>query len=256
METESIIDSEPVSSTVSQNHASFKKEEDDFWNQMYKQVLMMSDYALANGVKIPENVKKCLIDFESKDELLDAHMVLSELIAPTTPKSLEYNVSIKDESKTGFWRHISPYPIIRELFVATLIAAMIFMATGLTEDVNSVNLSHGLLESSGLPLLYNSLFIASAAALGSCFSLLTEALSKIKSVSLNSGDKPYFRATLMLGIISGLLLSEVVVTKDTTIESAISLNRMILALMGGFSSELVYKTMQALMEKLKQLVTF
>lgn len=256
MATENILEYESSTKTDSSLESKVIEKDQKFWSKMHDQVLLMTEYALSNGVKIPDEVKGYLLEGSRNKDLLEAHIQLSGLIAPTTPQSIEYNFSVRVRNDKTKWRFLSAYPLIRELFIVTAVFGTLFILTGLTTEVNDQNLSKGLLHSSGIPLLYNSLFISSAAALGSCFSLLTQALNKIKNVALSPGDRAYFRTTLMLGVISGLLLSEVVVTDSTqTIVSGLSLNRMILALIGGFSSELVYKTLQAILEKLKQLVS-
>lgn len=227
-----------------------------FWKKINEQVVLMAEYAFSNGIKLSDNLKECLINKETNREvLLKAHEELSEVIAPTTPDTLVYNAHIKNSTNRMGLGLISPYPVIRELFIVIVLAGGIFIFCGLSPEVNDQNLSNGLLKSSGIPLLYVSFFLGATSCLVACFSLLTLALNKVKSVSMHPGDGVYFRATLILGILSGVILSELSLISDEPISSALSLNRMMFAMLGGFSSELVYTTLQSIMNKLKQLVT-
>ena len=124
---------------------------------------------------------------------------------------------------------------------------------GLLPSVNEKNQAAGILASSGMTLLYNLLFICSASLLGVMFYLLKTISDKIKNYTLLPVDAIEVNSTIIIGLISGFIISELFNFDIDTIASSIEMQKMTLALLGGFSSDAIFSTLQAIVNKVKAL---
>ncbi len=60
---------------------------------------------------------------------------------------------------------------------------------------------------------------------------------------------------LIMGMLSGLIMSEVIVLNQEVDNQSVEMNRLLFALLGGFSSETVFSIMQGIMAKIKAVTT-
>ena len=93
--------------------------------------------------------------------------------------------------------------------------------------------------------------MTSISGLGVLFYLLKSVNTAVKNATLVPEDKVYYAALIVLGVISGLIMSEIisVYTKDP---SEINLfNKSILALIGGFSSDAIFSILQGIIDRIK-----
>ena len=108
------------------------------------------------------------------------------------------------------------------------------------------------MDNNGLSLLLNLTFLCSISGLGVAFYLLKNVSNSIQKGTLVPEDAIYYTALIFLGIIAGIILSEIISLYTTS--SDINLfNKSILALIGGFSSDAIFSVLQSLVTKVKQL---
>jgi hypothetical protein len=223
--------------------------------RIFNENLAMIKFLAGEGKSIPKLASKILTVSESKNqeeclsnnEMLHLHKQLSHKILPAKPNTI---LLLHKESKNkSRFRFLGPVPLVRQFMSVTLLCLLLFISLGVSKNVNREILSAGLLNSHGLVLLENLIFLLAAAALGGCFS---ELFQINKYISLGIYD-PKFESSywirLLLGIVAGLMLAVIIpVSKYVNPEEA-SLNYVsvpLLAMLGGFSASLVYRILTRL----------
>lgn len=206
-------------------------------------------FAMHTGKTINTDVNS-LIESDKISDLINAHNILIKNIAPATPNSIAYlNVVSKDDQKKSLFKKL---PIIRNLIILAVVFLAIFIGTSLSDEVNTLSLSKGILSNSGKSLLLNILFLCAISGLGVMFFLLKSISEGIKNATLLPEQSIYYVALIILGIISGLILSEIVSSYNDKGELSI-FNNAVLALIGGFSSDAIFSILQGIINKIKSI---
>ncbi|MFK7907338.1 MAG: hypothetical protein AB8B69_19540, partial [Chitinophagales bacterium] len=141
--------------------------------------------------------------------------------------------------------------IISKLLIIAAIALVLLITISLSPDVNAKNQAEGLLASQGLVLLYNLIFICSASLLGVMFYLLKTISDKIKNYTLLPVDAIEVNATIIIGIISGFIISELFTFTPEAMGGSVESQKMTLALLGGFSSDAMFSVLKGIVNKMK-----
>lgn len=220
-------------------------------NDLKEETIMLLDFALYNGKQIPSKISKNL-HTKRLSILMGIHKELCALVAPATPKTIDYLSSFSKEGRRKSF--LSPIPLMRNLILAAIISIFTLIGCGLSPEVNADKLSQGILVNSGISLLLNLLFLCSAAGIGSIFFLLSRLSKEIKKGSLSKEDVSHYWARLIMGILSGLILSELIVVKDGIENASVEIDRLFYALMGGFASEIMYNILEELMAKVQAVI--
>ena len=209
----------------------------------------MITFALNNGIVLNNKIISGL-QTNNTEELLTIHSLLSQNVAPATPKSIFYLKYLNNQSKKG--SAISRLPLVRNLIILAVFFLFAFVGTALSPDVNEVSLSKGIMNDQGWSLLLNLSFLCSISGLGVTFYLLKTVSKAIQKGTLNPEDAIYYTALIMLGLISGLILSEIM-SLYTESNSVSMVNKSILALIGGFSSDAIFSIFQSFIIKIKSI---
>ncbi|MGK3965421.1 hypothetical protein WMF38_14745 [Sorangium sp. So ce118] len=148
--------------------------------------------------------------------------------------------------------------MIRSSILAALLSLATFLGVTLTTYVNDPR-SGDIFTSSGLPLLINELLFLSSASLGASFANLFQIDREVSSGRFVPRHESSYWVRFVLGIMAGLLLATVlnisqVAPKDAGQLERIHFSAAGLALMGGFSSSVVQRILQRMIETLEALV--
>ncbi len=221
------------------------------FNEIKDDLNIMLKYAIENGIQIPNT-------FNTGEELnitdiISNYNALTVTIAPASVQSIRFiNTQIIKGNQARHWYQI---PIFSKCLGIAILSLIVLVSISLSPDVNDEQLAAGLLTSSGWILLYNLLFILSASLLGVMFFLLKTLSSKIKDYTLLPVDAIEINATVIIGLISGFIISELFVFTNTTISGSLEVNKMTMALLGGFSSDAIFSTLQGIVNKIKSFLT-
>ena len=217
-----------------------------------RNIKYMYTYALQKGKTIPENAST-LLHSNNFNDVLKFHSELCKIIAPASPETIAYlNRCNLDQRKRII---LSPIPLVRYFIIIAIIAIIALISSGLSADVNTETLSKGILNNHGLSLFKNLLFLCSASLIGVVFFLLSKLTNAVKQATLSKDDSTYYWAMLIMGMLSGLIMSEVIVLNQESLEDqSVEMNRLLFALLGGFSSEVVYGILQSVMDKIGKLL--
>jgi len=212
-------------------------------------ISLMFKFAVNTGKELPSNLS--LVPNEtSYTNLISDYNSLLKLIAPVTPESILYlNAELTNVGKDGKWYLI---PIFTKCIVLAAIALVAMIAVSMHPEVNELNQNSGLLDSNGHILLLNLGFICAASLLGVMFYLLKTIGDKIKNSTLLPHDSIELNAAIIIGVISGFVITELFTLNSSTIDNNfLVIHKMTLALLGGFSSDAIFSIMQGIVNKFR-----
>jgi len=221
-------------------------------NEMIDHCQKMLSYAATKGIKMPKQLQ---FNFQTMDQttLLDSFNDLSTAIAPANVQSVSFIQDyIFDKEKMKNWWNI---PVYSKCFYLSLIALISVISISLSPMVNNDNLAKGLLDSSGTTLLYNLIFICSSAMLGVMFYSLKSINEKIKSYTLTQIDVLELNSNILIGVISGFIISELFTLLLAQFGDSMEITKMTLAILGGFSADAMFTILQGVVNKLKSLLS-
>lgn len=241
----------------------------DVSDQLVRETKAMIAFALSRGKKISPNVILTLEQVEGRKPtpvqirlLTLQHNQLVALIKPALPRNVVYIA--EQEAKYATRKNIftSKFPMLRKLFVFSLLSTLALIVSSLSDKVSTVELSKGVLHSSGWILLANFVFLSAAAAIGASFLVLSNIRNKFTDGSYHPDQNSSYWVTILLGIIGGIIMSEFVSVHPSQVENMSAAadstyvnNKMLFALLGGFSSKLVYNVLNKLIVAAESIVS-
>lgn len=178
-------------------------------------------------------------------ELARMHHQLARIVAPATPRTIV--LLHEHETSHPILGFLGPVPLVRRMTVAALVSLAATIALSLSPYVNSEPQNYDLLQSSGLPLLINQLFFLAAAGLGASFAALFRANRYIVRGTYDPKYEATYWIRFILGLIAGMMLATLVPLdpNDTLLGGYAEPT---LAMIGGFSSGLVYRVLNGTVE--------
>ncbi|MFT5822205.1 MAG: hypothetical protein ACI8ZM_003461 [Crocinitomix sp.] len=184
------------------------------------------------------------------------HNAMSKLIFPALPENVLYldqqNIKYEQRKKGTF---APKFPFIRKLIIFGGIAVAGLIACGFSQQVSSHTVENNALTSYGSAFLLNLFFLSCAAAIGATFMLLSTIKPKFSNGTYHPDMDSGYWITIVLGVISGIIITEMVPLQSTGSEDGILDDRLLLALLSGFSSQLVYNILNKLINAVESLVT-
>lgn len=218
--------------------------------EMSQDINSMLAYASRNAIQIDTNLLG-LIENSSVNDLINAHNLLVKNVAPASPKSILYTRKLyQEDQNVSLLRKL---PLVRNLIILALIFMALFIGTALFPEVNNDSLDKGVLENNGLNLLLNLGFLCSISGLGVTFYLLKTVSTSLKKGRLIPEDTIYYIALIVLGVMAGIILSEIIQVPASGSDDVSLFNKSVLALLGGFSSDAIFSVLQSIIERLKNL---
>lgn len=233
----------------------------DFRGQMIDECVAMVRYAMANGSKIPGDAVEFLEKVTSQQpdpakpaedgdtpdirKLNDIHNRLARIVSPAIPSAILLMDTGKEQK--GLFKFLGRIPFIRRMMVATMICLGLFVATSLSDYISDEVIN--LFKMDGLKLLMNELFLLTAAGLGASFHALFKANGYIVKGIYDPKYETSYWIRFVLGILAGLLLATLVPIGEELgkeVGEAAKTGNMgfetpLLAMLGGFSANLVYQ---------------
>jgi F0F1-type ATP synthase membrane subunit c/vacuolar-type H+-ATPase subunit K len=218
--------------------------------ELSKEINNMLSFAVYNGITVNTDLNT-LIQNSNVGDLINAHNILCKNIAPATPKSIVYTKKLNTESngKSIFQK----LPLLRNLILLAVLFLIAYVATGMSPLVNNDSLDKGIMSNNGLPLLLNIIYLGSVAGLGVLFYLLKEVTVSLKNSSLIPENAIAYLSQIILGIMAGIIMSEIISFYTTNPKQINLFNKSVLALVGGFSSDAIFSILQGIIAKIKNI---
>lgn len=191
-------------------------------------------------------------------QLAKIHTSLANLIAPAQPRSVF--LIQKELDSPHSWSSIGSVPLIRHMLLVAVLALITFIGLSLSGQIDGDPEKFSLVHNSGWSLLVNEIFLVAAAAVGASFYSLFQANSFVSKGTFDPIHESSYWIRLVLGIMAGTILAllipieEYLKTADGTQSSWNGLGKATLALIGGFSSTLVYRVMNRLVAAVESMV--
>ena len=260
--------------------------------EMLMDSVIMAKYAVSNGLKIPEQIGLRLMEIEGKiqtsldrlqtlrsrkkllkeDEkekhelelkigetiltdlsgLTEIHGKLSEIVSPATPRSI-----VITEPAIGIKGRIMRIPLFRRMLILSGVFLLGYIISKYYPvDFSGVLLSMSLFFKLILKQFLYQIHIICAAGLGSAFHGLFTANRYLVNRTYDTKYSQSYWNRFWLGIIAGFILTNVIIhVENINIPtSAVQMTPTIIALLGGFSSDVVYRILRRLVEMLVTLV--
>jgi hypothetical protein len=183
-------------------------------------------------------------------QLALAHNYLVELVAPATPRTIDYlNSHIQ---RPRVWGFLGRVPLVRRSMFAAMLFLLGFVLIRVTPYVNIIQ-GGSALELTGWPLLFNELFYITAAGLGASFAVLFEVNQYTLKAAFDPSYEPFYWTRFALGLIAGVLLAEMA-PEDPGKPLYHGVAKPTLALLGGFSASVVYRILVRLRNTLEAFI--
>lgn len=260
------------------NTDQLKKTRNRLHDDLFLHTGSMFRYCCNMGILLPESMLQRFNDIMQKwidrndqgegeqsmsmgsdlEDLTKIYNALAEKIAPAVPGAVL--MIDKGMAPVSFWRYVlgfrllGPIGIVRALMAVAMVFLMVFLGMSLSPYVNAENMGKTVLELNGLALACNLLFLLSAAALGAAFAALFDLKTYITKRTYDHVYDTDYWIKFFLGIISGVMLSELIPIEDLAGGDSSRLSRPLLAMLGGFSVKAFYQILKRIVSTLETLV--
>lgn len=206
----------------------------------------MAKHALESGNSLPASIVQTLHKFnrleengyadEDLEKLTAAHTQLVKIVTPARPETL---LLLAAENKQNvFSRTLGPVPLIRQLTVTAVVLLTAFAIMTIWGPSRAHDIAYHLI----------------AAGLGGTFFGLYKANRYIVN---NTFDPTYafsYWIRITLGLIAGLILATIIFPNGAESSGTLPLTPALIALLGGFSADVLYRILARLVEVLELLV--
>lgn len=232
----------------------------------------MAKYAFASGLAVPGKIIQALENFSKKiakgmepagdsagtngtagpaadiRPLISVHERLVKIVEPAKPRTI---LLLEEESqRSGIFKFLGSVTFIRRMILAALICLVLFVSISLSPEINNQPGSWNLFQTSGWSLLLKELFLLTAAGLGASFTALFKANRYIVEGTFDPKYESSYWIRFSLGFIAGMILATLI-----PIEKSLDADfgKPLLAMLGGFSADLVYRIISRAIESLESL---
>lgn len=233
------------------------------YHQVERECIAMMNHAFSSGMMVPpglvgefeqlgpQNFEK---DTRKRCErLASIHNRLSRLVKPAKPSTL---LLIEDEmNKGGYWVFLGRIPLIRRMMATALLSLLCLIMCSLTAYINEESMKTNLFNSEGIELLVTFIFLLSAAGLGASFSGLFKANEYVLKGTYEPKYETSYWVRLVVGLISGILMTQLIPFEENGYGmTAANIGKPTIALLCGFSANLVYSILNRLVETVQSMV--
>lgn len=180
--------------------------------------------------------------------LIGVHEKLVKIVEPAKPRTI---LLLEEESQqSGLFKFLGSVAFIRRMIMAAIICLVLFVTISLSPEINNQPGSWNLFQSSGWSLLLKELFLLSAAGLGASFTALFKANRYIVEGTFDPKYESSYWIRFSLGFIAGMILATLIPI-EKSMEA--DFGKPLLAMLGGFSADLVYRIISRVIESLESL---
>jgi len=226
------------------------------FEQMVQECIAMAKHAYASGLNVPANVVEVLETITSgkpgevkekempgMQQLNTVHARLSRIIEPAKPRTI---LLLDTEGKKKvYFKFLGPVPFIRRMVLASITALGLFILISLSPFINDDPNAWDMFKHRGLDLLTKELFLLCAAALGASFTALFNANRYIVRGTFDPKYESSYWIRFILGIIAGMILASLIPIEQYM---EADFGKPLLAMLGGFSANMVYQVLSRLVE--------
>lgn len=239
---------------------------------LLKECRVMLSYAIANGKSV-DALQVAPLHKDDSDikgqELMPVYNYLVNLVKPATPGTLV--LFEKNRQSTRRFKFLGPLPIVRQFMVLSIFSLVALILVSLSPNVNVHTIQLSMLQGEGVDQMERLAFLLACASVGASFYALFKMNTYINQGTFNMKYSATYWSRYVLGLVAGVLLSELFVVfinpeiseqqlvnkvgldENNILNSANYLLKPILAILGGFSASLVYRILNRLIEAIESI---
>lgn len=240
------------------------------WTQLIEECHAMMAFAFRKGLQVPESTVMMLhqLDLTDKDatgarDLARVHNRLAELVSPAKPETIWL---MAEESHKGSWLlFLGRVKLIRKMMLVAISSLVALIALSLSSYINNENMVASMFDMEGTRLLYVQAILLAAAAIGASFSALFKANSYVTAGCYDPKYESSYWVRFVVGLIAGIILTQLIPIDLKAVADATAAQhrgteisqaalRITMALVGGFSANLVYKILDRVVETIQSFI--
>ncbi|MBQ4839335.1 MULTISPECIES: hypothetical protein [Pseudoalteromonas] len=241
------------------------------FSTVLSQCQAMAEFSFHKGIKVPESIMVKLEQMHAQDEskieakvLTQVHNRLTDLVAPAKPETIWL---MSEETKKGSWLlFLGRVPLIRKMMLVAIISLVALIALSLSSYINNENMVASMFDMEGTRLLYVQAILLASAAIGASFAALFKANSYVTAGVYDPKYESSYWVRFVVGLIAGIILTQLIPVNLDAVASAASSEtggapvshaalRITMALVGGFSANLVYKILDRIVETVQSFIS-
>ncbi|WDE04388.1 hypothetical protein SG34_024090 [Thalassomonas viridans] len=254
--------------------------EKDFWLSVEHECQAMVKHAFAKGVKVPAKITKLLAQQklnpqgdDRAEQLTQIHNQLAELVSPAKPVTIM--LMAKETEKASLFLFFGRVPLIRKMMMVAILSLVVLIALSLSSYINNENMVTSMFDMEGTRLLFVQAILLASAAIGASFAALFKANSYVTAGCYDPKYESSYWVRFVVGLIAGIILTQLIpINLDTVARAAegamgsVSPDgqeegsgvshaalRISMALVGGFSANLVYTILDRTVETIASFVS-
>ncbi|MEL6981601.1 MAG: hypothetical protein AAFO29_04170, partial [Actinomycetota bacterium] len=197
-----------------------------------------------------------LTDVALISALNEAHRRLTAAVYPAMPKTLRLLRGDQNPSVLGW---LGPVRLVRMFMALAVVLLSLFVVLGLSIGVTGDGTGDRFFGGNLVDRSRVALYLVTSSALGATFAGLTKAFRYIGNLSYDEKYESSYWIRLVLGVVSGLILSivlsQVFFGQEAESTTGFRITVPLLAVVGGFSSDLVYNMLRRVIDALETLVS-
>lgn len=201
-----------------------------------------------NPIKVTANAKA-----QDYKVLAECHRRLSRLLSPATPGTIEF-LEKEKEKNSSIIRLLGPVPLVRQLSFFAILFLIGVVAVGSSGEINPANLQKGILESNGITAIMTVMFLLCCSGLGASFNSLFLVNQYIANATYDSKYDSTYLTRIILGLIAGLIIVELIPQSLLQGHGQSTFTKPALAVISGYSANLVYQILQRFSDTIESLV--
>jgi len=244
--------------------------------ELWRESFVMAHYAMERGKTPTVEDLKTVQDYSQSDwtsvdgatrmeRLSVAHKRLSALNSPAMPKTIvllskfdtqqvpDHDSRTVRVPRDGFaW--LGSVRVARMMLGLAMVLLPVFIALALFKGA-SLDSSEGLIQGDIVDKTATACYLIVAAGLGASFAALFKVRRYVENLSYDEQYESSYWVRFVLGLVAGLILSVMLSGFLPTNDDAdFRISVPILALVGGFSSDLVYRILKRLIDAIETLI--
>lgn len=233
-------------------------------HQLLYECEVMVRFAARTGITLKKEHLTVLDEKKGKlkvSDVLPTYNYLIEQVKPVSPGTL---ILIEENKNSkSILKSLGPVPIIQHFMLVSLACLIAMISLSFFGDLNVNTVQLSMLQGSGWGQVHRLGFLTACAGVGASFFALFKMNNFIKAGTFDIKHNSTYWSRFVLGIVAGLLLSEMFVvfieptnygnSASGPMDNAKYLLKPILAILGGFSANLVHRVLSRLVETVEQL---
>jgi hypothetical protein len=245
----------------------------EMWLRLEKECQAMALHAFAKGLSVPGSVMKALAQETQVDKteqkvvrLAAIHNRLSELVSPAKPETI---VLMADEkAKASPFLFLGSVPLIRRMMLMAITSLLLLITLSLSTYINNENMVASMFDMEGTELLFVQSILMASAAIGASFAALFKANGYVTDGSYDPKYESSYWVRFVVGLIAGIILTQLIPINLNAVADAAAAStgtgaggvshaalRITMALVGGFSANLVYKVLDRIVETVQSFIS-